>query len=78
MEQTKEKSPHAIEKELTESEIARGIKRKWIPAKDIIAKLEHIRNTPELWKVAKISGSDQYQGGPMFLMYLDEIIQLLK
>lgn len=69
---------NAITKELTPKEIDRGIRRKWIPAKDIIAKLEHIRNTPEIWKVAKISGCDQYNGGPMFLRNIDEILDMLK
>ena len=37
-------------------------------------RLQDITDDPKWWKVAKISGADQYQGLPPFLCVIDEIL----
>lgn len=69
---------NVIEKELTETEINRGIKRKYVPAKMVIEKLEALKYDPSKWKVARAGGQDGYSGMPPAIREIDEIINLLE
>ena len=63
---------------LKDKEIAKGIRRHWVPADTIIEKLEYIKNNPNTWKVGRAGGQDQYAGMPSFLRNIEEIINMLK
>jgi hypothetical protein len=71
------KSIHAIEKQLTESDIAKGVRRKYIPAKNIIEELEKLKD-PSMWKFPRAGGQDQYAGMPPAIRIIDSIIDQLE
>jgi hypothetical protein len=70
------KSIHAIEKPLTDSDISRGIRRRYIPAKDVIEELEKLKE-PSMWKFPRAGGQDQYAGMPPAIRIIDVLIEKL-
>lgn len=67
---------NAIEKPLKEGDAEKGIKRRWIPAKDIIKSLEELKD-PKMWKAGGAGGQDQYAGMPPAIRIIDYLIEKL-